>query len=92
MPDVDPEFVNNRIYLEPGDMIFLNSDGIVDQNNEFRKKYTACRFHTSLLSSIDMPIIDISKNVCSLFDEFKANVSQRDDITVLGIRLLNGKE
>lgn len=92
MPDVDPEFVNNRIYLDPGDMIFLNSDGIIDQNNEYRKKYTACRFHTSLLTSINKPMGDIKKNVCRMFDEFKSNVFQRDDITVLGIRLLKDED
>lgn len=88
MPDVDHEFVNSRIYLEPGDVIFLNTDGIIDQNNESRKKYTTCRFHNSLLAEIDKPMNEIAENVCSTFDEFKGNVFQRDDITVLGLRLL----
>ncbi len=88
MPDVDPEFVNNRIYLCPQDIIFLNSDGIVDQNNENRKKYTASRFHKSLLAHIDKPMDEMGTEANRMFEEFKTNVFQRDDITVLGLRLL----
>lgn len=88
MPDVDQEFVNNRIYLSPGDIIFLNSDGIIDQNNENRKKYTASRFHTSLLAHIDKPMSEMGIEVNRMFEDFRGNAFQRDDITVLGIRLL----
>ncbi|MHC1702619.1 MAG: SpoIIE family protein phosphatase [Tenuifilaceae bacterium] len=92
MPDVDSEFVNSRIYLNPGDMIFLNTDGIIDQNNEYRKKYTACRYHLSILESIDKPMDEIGINISLMFDEFKANAFQRDDITVLGLKLLEDSE
>ncbi len=88
MPDVDPEFVNNRIYLSPGDAIFLNSDGIVDQNNENRKKFMASRFQSSLLSNIDKPMNEVGIEVNKAFDQFRGNAFQRDDITVLGLRLL----
>lgn len=88
MPDVDSEFVNNRIYLSPGDMIFLNSDGIIDQNNENRKKFKASRFHASLLANIDKPMVEMGLEINKDFEQFKGNAFQRDDITVLGIRLL----
>jgi len=88
MPDVDAEFVNNRIYLSPGDIIFLNSDGIVDQNNEDRKKYTISRFHSSLLANIDKPMEKMGEAVDNVFEDFRGNAFQRDDITVLGLRLL----
>lgn len=87
MPDVDSEFLNNRIYLSPGDAIFLNSDGIVDQNNESRKKFTASRFHASLLENIDKPMENIGLEINTDFEKFKGNAFQRDDITVLGLRL-----
>ncbi|HCT31327.1 MAG TPA: hypothetical protein DIW31_11510 [Bacteroidales bacterium] len=86
MPDVDPEFLNTRIYLSPDDVIILNSDGITDQNNEQRKKYTASRFHSALLTNIDKPMKTIGEKIAKDFDIFKKNVFQRDDITVLGLR------
>lgn len=92
MPDVDPEFVNTRIYLSPGDMIILNSDGIVDQNNESRKKYTATRFQSSILAKIDKSMKVIGEKVAKDFDQFKGNTFQRDDITVLGLRFREENE
>ncbi|RPH31583.1 MAG: hypothetical protein EHM93_12895, partial [Bacteroidales bacterium] len=92
MPDVDPEFLNNRIYLSPGDAIFLNSDGIVDQNNEHRRKYTASRFHASLLTNIDKPMEKIGIEINKDFEQFRGNAFQRDDITVLGLRLLEDSD
>ncbi len=86
IPDVDPEFVNYKIYLQPGDIIFLNSDGIIDQNDRYKKKFTTARFHTALLSNIDQPMADIHKNLAKSFDEFRGEEFQRDDITVLGLR------
>jgi len=88
MPDVDAEFVNNRIYLSPGDILFLNSDGIVDQNNEDRKKYTASRFHASLLANINLSMEEMGREVDNSFEDYRGNAFQRDDITVLGLRFL----
>ncbi|NOU16445.1 MAG: SpoIIE family protein phosphatase [Bacteroidales bacterium] len=92
MPEVDPEFVNNRIYLSPDDIIFLNSDGIVDQNNESRKKYKASRFHASILAHVDKPMYEMGVEINKMFEGFKGNTSQRDDITVLGLRLLEDRD
>nr|HPN22161.1 hypothetical protein [Tenuifilaceae bacterium] len=58
-----------------------------DQNNAFKRKFTTCRFHTYLLSNIDKPMDEISRALVKEFDEFKGDERQRDDITVLGIRL-----
>ncbi|NVO09627.1 MAG: SpoIIE family protein phosphatase [Bacteroidales bacterium] len=92
MPDVDQEFVNNRIYLSPGDIIFLNTDGIVDQNDEGRKKYKASGFHASILAHIDKPMNEMGMEIIKMFEEFKGNTFQRDDITVLGLRLLEERD
>ncbi|HOZ14558.1 MAG TPA: SpoIIE family protein phosphatase [Tenuifilaceae bacterium] len=87
LPDVEAEFTNWRITLRPGDMIFMCTDGFTDQNNAFKRKFTTCRFHTYLLSNIDKPMDEISRALVKEFDEFKGDERQRDDITVLGIRL-----
>lgn len=92
LPAVESEFTNWKVFLRPGDMIFMNTDGLVDQNNEFKKKFTACRFHTYITGNAHKPMRDIGRFLEAGFDQFKANVSQRDDITVLGIRLLEGDQ
>jgi len=92
MPDVEPEFLNTRIYLSPGDVLILNSDGIVDQNNENRKKYTNTRFHAAILANIDKSMKVLGDKIAKDFDHFKGNAFQRDDITVLGLRFREENE
>lgn len=87
LPDVEAEFTNWRITMHPGDMLFMCTDGFTDQNNSFKRKFTTCRFHTYLLSNINKPMDEIAGALVEEFDEFKGDEPQRDDITVLGIRL-----
>lgn len=88
LPDVDSEFSNWRITLKTGDMIFMCTDGITDQNNPERKKFASGRLHAYLLAHIDKPMERIAENLMLEFDRFKENEPQRDDITLLGIRLV----
>lgn len=87
LPDVEQEFTNWRITLHPGDMLFMATDGIVDQNNQFRKKFTSCRLHTVLLSASNLPMSEMARILLSEFNNFKGDEPQRDDITVLGLKL-----
>lgn len=87
LPDVDSEFTNWKITMRPGDMLFMCTDGFTDQNNSFKRKFTTCRFHTYLLTNIEKPMDEIARALVAEFDEFKGDERQRDDITVLGIRL-----
>lgn len=87
LPDVDSEFTNWKITMRPGDMLFMCTDGFTDQNNAFKRKFTTCRFHTYLLTNIGKPMDEIARALVAEFDDFKGDERQRDDITVLGIRL-----
>lgn len=87
LPDVEQEFSNWRISMHPGDILVMATDGITDQNNSFRKKYTTCRLHTSIISALGEPMSQMQNKILNDFLEFKGDEPQRDDITVLGIRL-----
>lgn len=87
LPDVESEFTNWKITMRSGDMLFMCTDGFTDQNNAFKRKFTTCRFHTYLLTNIEKPMDEIARALVAEFDEFKGDERQRDDITVLGIRL-----
>lgn len=87
LPDVELEFTNWRLTMHSGDMIFMCTDGFTDQNNAFKRKFTACRFHTYLLANISKPMDSIAEVLVKEFNDFKGDEHQRDDITVLGIRL-----
>lgn len=87
LPDVDLEFTNWRIPMHKGDMIIMYTDGLTDQNNSLKRKFTTARFQTYLLANIEKPLDEISSILLQEFDEFIGNEPQRDDITILGIRL-----
>ncbi|HOP03809.1 MAG TPA: SpoIIE family protein phosphatase [Tenuifilaceae bacterium] len=87
MPDIDNEFENKQIILSPNDMLFLCTDGLQDQNNDASKKFTSYRFHNLLLSNIDKPMEEIGSTIIETYENFKGHAYQRDDITILGIKL-----
>ena len=87
LPDIDENFQDHTFVLESGDSLFLYSDGLTDQNNEHNKKFSTGRFESILISNIDKPMLKIEKILEEAFDSFKGDVLQRDDITVIGIRL-----
>jgi len=87
MPDLDAEFVDQSLVLNAEDMLFLSSDGYADQNNDDNMKFTVNRMHDLLLSCIDEPMSTIGEKMDIEFDEFRGLQSQRDDATLMGIRL-----
>ncbi len=87
LPDIDKVFENQLVDLATGDSLFLFTDGYTDQNNEFGKKYTTCRFYSMLLSHIDQPMKYLGKVLNNSLTTYMARTSQRDDIAVIGLRL-----
>ena len=86
MPDLDAEFQNHTLSFQKNDTIILCSDGYPDQNGPNGKKLTACRFHQMILSKVNSSMAEIGEFLDISFDEFRANQTQRDDATVVGIR------
>jgi serine phosphatase RsbU (regulator of sigma subunit) len=87
LPDIDPIFETQLIDLKSGDTLFLYSDGYTDQNDEFKKKFTTSKFLSLINSNLDRPMGQIGNVLSSALHSFMGDTSQRDDITVLGIRL-----
>ncbi len=81
-------FTNQEVILQKDDLIYLFSDGIIDQNNSERKRYGTLRFLTTLKSVIKMPL-DIQKQMIETdLEAYQKNESQRDDITLIGLKLI----
>lgn len=75
------------IKYEEDDMIYLFSDGYVDQfggmNN---KKFTTKRLRELLLSIYQLPISDQKNRIAQNFEKWKGSNEQTDDMLVIGIR------
>ena len=80
-------FSNTEFILERGDMVYLTTDGLVDQNNSARKRFGSHRL-IELIKSFANESTDVQDHVLrrelSLWQD---GCPQRDDITVIGIRL-----
>ncbi len=81
------EFTNKDINLHKGDMFYLLSDGIIDQNNTERKRFGTPRL-LNLLSEIhNLPVNEQKEIILKTLKDYMQDNKQRDDITVIGVRL-----
>ncbi|HAS44714.1 MAG TPA: hypothetical protein DCS93_29820 [Microscillaceae bacterium] len=81
------KFNNHVAHFNEGDMLYLTSDGYTDQNGDGRKKYGKLRFLQTLT---DMSLLSLSEQRKELVQELRehqGDAPQRDDITILGVRL-----
>lgn len=88
LPDIDAEFDNHLVDLETGDTLFFFTDGYSDQNNPQGRKYTTQNLYGLLINNINQPMQKIGKVLLSSYKAHKGDSKQRDDITVVGLRLL----
>jgi serine phosphatase RsbU (regulator of sigma subunit) len=80
-------FTDNELMLRKGDMIYLMSDGLVDQDNTEREKFGMERLTTLLESNNLLPMPEQKIQVVEELKNFQKNRLQRDDISILGIKL-----
>ena len=81
-------FTTVQIKLEPGDCIYLFSDGFADQfGGEKGKKYKYANFKRLLLD-IESKEMDTQKDILDVeFERWKGDMEQVDDICIIGLRV-----
>ena len=85
-------FETIEIQLEPGDAIYLFSDGFPDQFGGVKgKKYKYSTFRKTLLGYFSESMETQKQLLASEFDTWKGNLEQIDDVCVIGVKI-NGKE
>ena len=81
------EFTNQELNLHKGDILYLSSDGIIDQNNKDRARFGTENFTAMLQKVRYMPMNEQEKIIEQTLNDYKEGEEQRDDISVLGIKL-----
>ena len=83
----NPTFTNIPLTLQKGDMMYLTTDGYVDQNNDAGKKYGTRKFRQVLtnISSLDTQMQ--YECLTNELNTHQKHQEQRDDITVMGIKV-----
>ncbi len=78
-------FVNHKTILEPGDTMYVFSDGYADQfGGELGKKFRSIHFKELLLSIQKEDMQTQKRKVEKAFFGWKGNLEQLDDICVIG--------
>jgi phosphoserine phosphatase RsbU/P len=81
------EFTNNEMDLQKGDVMYLFSDGYVDQfGGEDDSKFMVRRFRELLLKIYKEPMFEQKEILNQIHEEWRGKTVQIDDILVIGIR------
>lgn len=81
------QFANRSLQLTSGSLLYLGSDGLQDQNDEYRKKFSRTRLITLLNGIASLPLATQKEELEQALETQMTNTTQRDDILWLGIRL-----
>ena len=76
-------YIKNEIQLEPGDRIFLYTDGVTEATNSENKLYREERLQDFLNNNLNLNAEETIKALKENLDKFVGNVEQFDDITML---------
>ncbi len=82
----DP-FSNHCIKVEPGDMVYLFSDGYSDQFSSDGNKFNISRFKSLLSSIYHLDGNQQHEIISKTFEEWKGDHFQVDDVLVMGLRI-----
>jgi serine phosphatase RsbU (regulator of sigma subunit) len=81
-------FTNHWIDLKKGDTFYIFSDGFVDQfGGPNQKKYLSKNFKKTLGELQGMTMYQQGAELDSIFEEWRKDVEQIDDVTVIGVRV-----
>ncbi len=81
------QFTDHELILRKGDSIYLMSDGYADQDNPEREKFGIEKLTLLLENNQHLTMPQQKMVLQQEMIDFKRNKSQRDDISIVGIRI-----
>jgi len=85
--DEEHSFRNQEMEFRKNDMIYMFSDGYVDQlGGPDRKTYKSKRFKQLLTEVHQKPLAEQKKVLESEYEAWRRNIDQIDDILIMGVR------
>lgn len=79
------QYTKNEIQIEPGDRLFLYTDGVTEATNIQNKLYGEDRLQEFLNNNTNLSAEETIKEVKKDIDKFVKNAEQFDDITMLEV-------
>lgn len=81
------KFTNTKIKANKNDLIYLTSDGYIDQNNPERKRFGTNKLLEIIIKNIDKDLPNQKNILETALANHMKDSNQRDDITIMGLKL-----
>ncbi|MGF1532298.1 MAG: two-component regulator propeller domain-containing protein [Bernardetiaceae bacterium] len=81
------QFTKHLFLLQPGDVLYLTTDGFADQINAQRQKYGSNHLKTLLQQIAPLDLASQELKLRHTLQSHRQEVPQIDDVTILGLRL-----
>jgi serine phosphatase RsbU (regulator of sigma subunit) len=80
-------FTLHKIDLQKGDAFYIFSDGFADQfGGPNQKKFMSMQLRETLVAMSGMPMLQQGERLNKIFEEWRGDSPQIDDVTLIGVR------
>jgi phosphoserine phosphatase RsbU/P len=79
-------YQNRTVTLQPGDGLFVFTDGVVEAMNAEGEAYSTERLETQLRAAIDASPESVATTIKASVDTFASGAPKADDVTILALR------
>jgi sigma-B regulation protein RsbU (phosphoserine phosphatase) len=83
----DMFYKQSEITLNPGDELFLYTDGVTEAMNNENELFTDPKLLEAANSHLDLPLKEFAVSIKREIDMFADGAEQTDDITMLVLRI-----
>ncbi|HAS44318.1 MAG TPA: hypothetical protein DCS93_27825 [Microscillaceae bacterium] len=80
-------FADHEIILDRGTNLYFTTDGLLDQHNQARKKFSKRRFVQIIKANKERSMPEQQEALKGVMFDYMGQEPQRDDITVVGVKL-----
>jgi ligand-binding sensor domain-containing protein/serine phosphatase RsbU (regulator of sigma subunit) len=80
-------YEQQEIKLESGDVLYLTTDGFIDQNNALKEKYGTPQLKELLREVSCLPLPEQLAQLQAALKAYRGKEPQRDDITMIGVKV-----
>jgi phosphoserine phosphatase RsbU/P len=84
-------YKENHVHLEEKDTIFFYTDGIIEAQNVTGERFKLKGLIQTLLQNKDLGVGELEKSVMRSIDQFTEGVPQKDDITMVLLKIREQK-
>lgn len=88
----DDRYEERRIQLQPGDRLYLYSDGVPEAMNPAREQFGEARLLETISQTQFMPLQEAVTNIQNAVTHWHGSESPKDDLSILAVEISNVSE